>query len=69
MSQGFDPRKLVAGVFPHPVAKIQVIETHISWVVLTGSFAYKFKKPVNFGFLDFSSLEKRHKACEQELRL
>ena len=69
MSQGFDPRKLVAGVFPHPVAKIQVIETHISWVVLTGSFAYKFKKPVNFGFLDFSSLEKRRKACEQELRL
>lgn len=65
----FDPRELVAEVFPHPVEQIDIIETHISWVVLTGRIAYKFKKPVNFGFLDFSSLDKRREACEQELRL
>ena len=44
-------------------------ETHISWVILCGEFAYKIKKPVNFGFLNFSSLELRHYYCEQELRL
>jgi len=46
-----------------------VIETHISWVLMTGSYAYKIKKPVNFGFLDFSTLEKRHFCCSEELRL
>ena len=45
------------------------IETHISWVILTPSFAYKIKKPVNFGFLDFSTLAKRKHACDEELRL
>jgi aminoglycoside phosphotransferase family enzyme/predicted kinase len=44
-------------------------ETHISWVILRGEFAYKIKKPVNFGFLDFSSLELRRHFCEEELRL
>ena len=44
-------------------------ETHISWVILCGQFAYKIKKPVNFGFLDFSSLELRRHFCEEELRL
>ncbi len=56
-------------VYDHPVKSIKLIETHISWVVLTGSFAYKIKKPVNFGFLDFSTLEKRRLCCEQELHL
>ncbi|GMR21519.1 MAG: bifunctional aminoglycoside phosphotransferase/ATP-binding protein [Gammaproteobacteria bacterium] len=56
-------------VYDHPVESIELIETHISWVLLTGNFAYKIKKPVNFGFLDFSTLEKRHTFCEQELRL
>ncbi|MFI3185543.1 MAG: AAA family ATPase [Methylococcaceae bacterium] len=46
-----------------------LVETHISWVLLTGQFAYKIKKPVNFGFLDFSTLEKRHFYCNEELRL
>ena len=44
-------------------------ETHISWVILCGEFAYKIKKPVNFGFLDFSSIEQRQHFCEQELLL
>lgn len=55
--------------FPHPVSGLQLIETHISWVILTGLFAYKIKKPVNFGFLDFSTLDKRQRCCLEELRL
>ena len=60
----FDP-----DVYDHPVDHVELIETHISWVLLTGKYAYKVKKPVNFGFLDFSTLELRHECCEQELRL
>ena len=55
--------------YPHPVADIRVIETHISWVLLTGSYAYKIKKPVNLGFVDFSTLDLRRRYCEAELRL
>ncbi|MEE9423927.1 MAG: hypothetical protein V3V18_02985 [Methylococcales bacterium] len=55
-------------LFPHTVDSFQVIETHISWVLLTGSYAYKIKKPLNLGFLDFSSLEKRKHYCHEELR-
>lgn len=55
--------------YDHPASAIEVIETHISWVLLTGTYAYKIKKPVNFGFLDFSTLEKRRFYCEEELRL
>ncbi len=56
-------------LFPHPVEQFQVIETHISWVLLTGPYAYKIKKPVNFGFLDFTSLSAREHFCQQELKL
>lgn len=55
--------------YEHPVDTVQLVETHISWVLLTGSYAYKIKKPVDFGFLDFSTLEKRHFFCQEELRL
>lgn len=55
--------------YPHPVDAVELIETHISWVLLAGGFAYKIKKPVDFGFLDFSTLEKRRFYCEEELRL
>ncbi len=58
-----------ASIYSHPVENIELVETHISWVVLTGTYAYKIKKPVNFGFLDFSSLEKRRFCCEEEVRL
>lgn len=47
----------------------QLIETHISWIILSGQYAYKIKKPVNLGFLDFSTLEKRYFFCQEELRL
>ena len=56
-------------LFDHPVTQFDVIETHISWVLLTGPYAYKIKKPVNFGFLDFSTLAQRKHFCEEELRL
>ena len=55
--------------YPHPVGHIEMLQTHISWVFLTGKFAYKLKKPVNFGFLDFSTQEKRRYYCTEELRL
>lgn len=55
--------------YPHPVGRIELHETHISWVILTGVYAYKIKKPVNFGFLDFSTLEKRRHFCEEEVRI
>jgi len=51
------------------VKKIQIIHTHISTVALTGKYAYKVKKPVNFGFLDFSTLDKRKHYCHEELSL
>jgi hypothetical protein len=56
-------------VYPHPADDIRLVQTHISYVLLAGDSVYKFKKPVNFGFLDFSTLEKRHFCCEQELLL
>jgi aminoglycoside phosphotransferase family enzyme/predicted kinase len=56
-------------LYDHPVDGFELIETHISWVLLTGEFVYKIKKPVDFGFLDFSTLDKRRFYCEEELRL
>ncbi|MHB8481350.1 MAG: bifunctional aminoglycoside phosphotransferase/ATP-binding protein [Nitrospiria bacterium] len=56
-------------VYDHPVEKVELVETHISWVLLTGTYAYKIKKPVNLGFVDFSTLEKRRVCCQEELRL
>jgi uncharacterized protein len=55
--------------YPHPVERVEIVETHISWVLLAGRYAYKIKKPVNLGFLDFSTLDKRHSCCDAELRL
>ncbi len=56
-------------LYDHGVQQFELIETHISWVLLTGRYAYKIKKPVNLGFLDFSTLEQRRVFCEEELRL
>jgi aminoglycoside phosphotransferase family enzyme/predicted kinase len=56
--------------YPHPVKiSVEVIQTHASIIFLTGDYAYKIKKPVNYNFLDFSSLEKRKYYLEQELEL
>ncbi len=59
-----DPRR-----YAHPVDRVEVLETHISLVLLAGEHAYKLKKPLDLGFLDFSTLEKRRVACEAELLL
>ncbi|WP_454254623.1 bifunctional aminoglycoside phosphotransferase/ATP-binding protein [Pseudomonas sp. Marseille-Q8238] len=69
MSQALIAALQNPALYPHPVDGFQVIETHISWVLLTGPFAYKIKKPVNFGFLDFSTLDARQHFCGEELRL
>lgn len=58
-----------ANVWPQPVDKIEIVETHISTILLTGEYAYKIKKPVNFGFLDFTRLVDRKHFCEEEIRL
>src|SRR5690349_19730052 len=55
--------------YPHAVDGVELHETHISRVFLAGAFAYKLKKPVALGFLDFSTLEARRHYCEEELRL
>lgn len=55
--------------YPHPVERIELLETHISWVLLTGEYAYKVKKPVALPFLDFRELERRRFFCDEEIRL
>jgi len=57
------------GGLPGRILPYRIVETHISLVLLTPDYAFKFKKEVNLGFLDFSSLEKRHYYCIEELRL
>jgi len=59
-----DPR-----CYDHPAGPIQHVETHISHILLSGTFAYKIKKPLSLGFLDFSTLDKRLHACQEEVRL
>ena len=59
---------LQPGFYPHGVTEpVRLIQTHASFVLLTGDYTYKIKKPVNFGFLDYSTLEKRQHFCTQEL--
>lgn len=60
---------VTSGKFPGPKTPAEVVETHISWVILTPTFAFKIKKPVKFPFLDFSTLEKRKFYCQEEVRL
>lgn len=55
--------------YPEPTSLVEVVQTHISWIFLTDRFAYKVKKPVNFGFLDYTSLENRRACCEREVIL
>lgn len=59
-----DPRR-----YPHAAQNVEVIETHISWVLLAGDYAYKIKKALNLGFLDYATLAARRDCCDEELRL
>ena len=70
----YDQAALIAALlqperYPHPAAAIDHLQTHISHVLLAGDYAYKIKKPLNLGFLDFTSLARRKYYCEEELRL
>lgn len=58
-----------SGSFPEPTQDSEIIETHISWVILNDNFAYKIKKPLKFSFLDFSTLERRRVISEKEMHL
>ncbi|MDO8614605.1 MAG: AAA family ATPase [Dehalococcoidia bacterium] len=55
--------------YPHPVSDVRLIQTHISYVFLAGDYVYKIKKPVDFGFLDYSTLGKRRYYCRREVVL
>lgn len=55
--------------YPGAVARVELVQTHISWVLLAGEFAYKIKKPLKLPFLDFSTLAQRQRCCGDELRL
>ena len=59
-----DPRR-----YPDPAMRVELVETHASWLLLAGSFAYKIKKPVLLPFLDYGTLDQRRACCEAELRL
>lgn len=54
---------------PNQADDLRLIQTHISWVILTDEIVYKIKKPVDFGFLDYTTLDKRRFFCEEEVRL
>jgi uncharacterized protein len=55
--------------YPHEVGRVELLQTHISWVFLAGDRAYKVKKPVDLGFLDYSTPERRESCCHEEVRL
>jgi uncharacterized protein len=55
--------------YPHAPDRVEVVETHISWVFLAGTLVYKVKKPVVFPFLDYGTLERRRELCLEEVRL
>jgi hypothetical protein len=69
VTAGFDIGELSPAAFSHPVEDMRVVETHISWIVLTGQYAYKIKKPLRYDFLDAGTLERRRALCHEELRL
>jgi len=55
--------------YSEKIRKLEIKETHISLVFLNGKYAYKIKKPINLGFLDYNSIEKRKKFCNEELKI
>jgi aminoglycoside phosphotransferase family enzyme len=55
--------------YPHKPEKVELVQTQMSFIFLSGEYVYKIKKPVNLGYLDYTTLEKRHFFCEQEVKL
>jgi aminoglycoside phosphotransferase family enzyme len=60
---------LESQAYPHKPQKIELVQTQMSFIFLTGEYVYKIKKPVNLGYLDYTTLEKRYYFCHQELEL
>jgi aminoglycoside phosphotransferase family enzyme/predicted kinase len=60
---------LTPAAYPHPVDRVELIETPTSWVLLAGDFAYKIKRPVRYAFIDLRDPSRRLRLCEEELRL
>lgn len=73
MTDSTDPRLVEAmldpAFYPEPPQTVELVQTHISYIFLAGDFVYKVKKPVDFGFLDFTTLARRKFYCEEEMRL
>src|SRR4030042_2101263 len=73
MPQGELPELIRAllepSAYPHSVGTVELVQTHISYVFLAGDFVYKVKKPVDFGFLNFTTLARRRYYCRQEVLL
>lgn len=60
---------LAPAAYPEPTTGVRLIQTHVSYIFITDSFVYKIKKPVDFGFLNFSTLDRRRFYCNEEVRL
>jgi aminoglycoside phosphotransferase family enzyme/predicted kinase len=60
---------LLPAAYPEAASDVQLLQTHVSWIFLAGDFAYKIKKPVDFGFLNFTTLDRRRFYCHEEVRL
>lgn len=62
-------RRMLQARFPHAATELELLETHISWVILTGAWAYKLKKPLRLDFLDYSTVDKRLQFCRREVEV
>lgn len=69
MIEKFLKSLLDAEAYPEPTVAVRLMETHVSFIFVTDRFVYKVKKPVNFGFLDFTTLDRRRFYCGEEVRL
>ena len=60
---------LKTSAYPEPTSTVEVLQTHVSFLFITDTLVYKVKKPVDFGFLDFTTLDRRRFYCDEEVRL
>src|SRR6266567_6185197 len=60
---------LKPSAYPEPTTSVHLVQTHVSFIFITDAFVYKIKKPVDFGFLNFSTLDRRRFYCNEEVRL
>ena len=64
MTKSIENELIKSSAYPKQPENIEMLQTHISFIFITDDYVYKVKKPVNFGFLDFTSLEKRLHFCQ-----